>query len=272
MMGRCQAALEEMEVRSRARCNGGIPTKLKKRGREWMSLMCPKIRGLEKCLQHTQCQAFTMQYFSVGGSEPQVFPKQRHSWGDKQRMWKAIRYNCISQYHNVAPSFPLNEILVLQLPSKNLSLLSVLSLAEEQLCNPSQITFCCSGMREGIWDSCLLNYCSLKAAMVIVQGSGCSLRVVGGAPMSPCASSTEGPCPHWHRDLLVMHWGFKNQNNAFCPNAYSQECSASFSQAGTLCWVFALWWLMASRSYLRHQGPAESSWWNVGGFHRIMHS
>lgn len=138
----------------------------------------------------------------------------------------------ISQYHNVAPSFPLNEILDLQLPSKNSFLLSLLSLAKEQLCNPCQITFCCSGMQEGMWDSCSLNYCSLKAACapwelfralaVATQGGwGCC---PWGAPMSPLS-----PCPHCHRGILVMHWDFKSQNHVLCQNAYSQQCSAPFS-------------------------------------------
>jgi len=34
MMGRCQAVLEEMEVRSKARYNSRIPTKLEKKKRE----------------------------------------------------------------------------------------------------------------------------------------------------------------------------------------------------------------------------------------------
>lgn len=191
-------------------------------------------------------------------------------------MWNAIRYNCRSQYHSVAPSFPLNEILDLQLPSKNFFLLSVLSLAKEQLCNPSQKTFCCRGMQEGIWDSCLLHYCSPKAACApwwLFRALDAATQGGWGALMSPCAR----PCPHWHRGILVMHWHFKNQNNVLHQIAYSQHCSAPFSQAGTLHWVYALWWLMTSRSYLSILGelnfaPAQSSWGNVAGFHRIVDS
>lgn len=130
----------------------------KKRGRMNELLCVPRSEGQRSAsstlsVRHLPCNAFLLVVLSPR------FSRSRDTAGVTSR--ECEMPSDISQYHNVAPSFPLNEILDLQLPSKNSFLLSLLSLAKEQLCNPCQITFCCSGMQEGIWDSCSLNYCSL---------------------------------------------------------------------------------------------------------------
>lgn len=91
--------------------------------------------------------------------------------------------------------------------------------------------------------------------MVIAQSSGWShpgwLGVLPiGCPNVTLCQQHRGTRRHWHRGILVMHWGFRNQNNVLCQDVYSQQCSAPFSQAGTLHLVYALWWVMTSRSYL----------------------
>lgn len=74
-----------------------------------------------------------------------------------------------------------------------------------------------------------------RCSTLIVQGSGYSHRVMGGccpsdAPMSPCATSAEGPCPHWDKGILkMMHQDFSKQNSVLYQNAYSQERSTPFS-------------------------------------------
>lgn len=161
----------------------------------------------------------------------------------------------------------------------------MLSLAKEQLCNPSQITFCCSGMREGIWDSCLLNYCSLKAACppwwllralagATQGGWGCCPL---GAPMSPCASSTEG---HVAIGTGVSWWctGASGTRIMFFVKMFTASNAQLHSpRLGLSTWFMHCggWWHPgpASASWMNwHCSPAQSSWWNVTGFHTVMDS
>lgn len=120
-------------------------------------------------------------------------------------MSNAIRYNYVSQYHNVAPSFPLNEMLHLELPSKKFFFLSMSSLATEQLFNPSQTAFLCSGIQDGIWDSYLPNCCFLEVtrpARWLSRALAVSPRVVGGCCQSQMHQCH--PLPGARRDRVPV--------------------------------------------------------------------
>lgn len=68
MMGRCQAVLEEMEVRSKARYNGRIPAELEKEKKERMNepLYFPRSEGGGRCssstlsVSHLPCGIFLL--------------------------------------------------------------------------------------------------------------------------------------------------------------------------------------------------------------------